>query len=382
MSKKKILFVTENLYGGGVERILQIILSHFNYDKYDVTLYSICRYDYNSSFFSPYVTYKYIYDALSPQDSVWTRLYKTGKNKLKLMIYTYCSANLFYKLFVNENADVVIAFIEGYATRVVSGFPEYIRKIAWVHTDLVNNHWTKVAYRNNKEELYAYSCMDTIVCVSRVVKEMADKCLGVGDKTIVLYNPIDYQEIVRKSNELVDVAKSSKLQIVSLGTLIPIKGFDRLIRVLAQLNKEGVDIELCIYGRGENLNVLKQLSQDLHISDIVHFCGFKENPYPYLKNADIYVCSSIAEGYNTAITEALILGRPVVSTECSGVKEQLGDDNEWGICCSNSEEGLYEGLKEMLTDDNMLHYTRQACKRGTHFTLELSMNEIYKLIEL
>lgn len=101
-----------------------------------------------------------------------------------------------------------------------------------------------------------------------------------------------------------------------------------------------------------------------------------------MKNADIYVCSSIAEGYNTAITEALILGRPVVSTECSGVKEQLGDDNEWGICCSNSEEGLYEGLKEMLTDDNMLHYTRQACKRGTHFTLELSMNEIYKLIEL
>lgn len=117
------------------------------------------------------------------------------------------------------------------------------------------------------------------------------------------------------------------------------------------------------------------------MSSYIKLVGFQQNPYPYIKQADIYVCSSYAEGFNTAITEALILGKPVVSTECSGVKEQLGNNNEWGICCKNSEEGLYEGIKKMLTNNNIIHYAKQAAIRGKDFSLETSMNAIYKIIE-
>ena len=109
--------------------------------------------------------------------------------------------------------------------------------------------------------------------------------------------------------------------------------------------------------------------------------GFVENPYPYIAASDIYVCSSYAEGYNTAITEALILGKPVVSTECSGVKEQLGENNEFGICTPNTEEGLYEGIKQMLNETTLKHYTKMAKERGENFTLEASMNKIYHLLE-
>lgn len=173
---------------------------------------------------------------------------------------------------------------------------------------------------------------------------------------------------------------SSQKLIVTLGTLIPIKGYDRLLKVISKL-KSDIDIELRIYGKGKDLQKLEHMAQDLNIEQHVKFAGFKQNPYPYLKQADIYVCSSYAEGFNTAITEALVLGKPVVSTECSGVKEQLGDNNEWGICCDNSEEGLYKSLKTMLTNDNMTYYAKQAAIRGKDFSLNASMDSIYNLIE-
>lgn len=380
MIKKKILFFTENLYGGGVEKISQIILSHFDYNKYDVILYSLCKYEFDPNLFSPYIKYKYIYDKLESQDSVISKVIKLIKNKTKLLVYAYTSPQLFYRLFVNEKVDVAIAFIEGYATRIVSGAPNTIKKISWIHTDLENNHWTKISYCNDNEEIQCYKNFNYIVCISKKVKEVAENYLGIHEKCVLLYNPIDTKSILEKSTEPTNETKSSQKQIVTLGTLIPIKGYDRLLKVISKL-KSNIDIELRIYGKGKDLQKLKHIAQNLNIEPNVKFEGFKQNPYPYLKQADIYVCSSYAEGFNTAITEALVLGKPVVSTECSGVKEQLGDNNEWGICCENSEEGLYKGLKTMLISDNIIYYAKQAAIRGKDFSLDISMNSIYNLIE-
>lgn len=380
MIKKKILFFTENLYGGGVEKISQIILSHFDYNRYDIILYSLCKNEFDPNIFSPHIKYKYIYDKLESQDSVITRFVKLAKNKIKLLVYAYTSPQFFYKLFVNEKVDVAIAFIEGYATRIISGAPNTIKKISWIHTDLSNNHWTKISYCNDKEEIQCYRNFHHIVCVSKKVKEEAENYLGTQKKFVILYNPIDTKSILEKSIEPINETRSSQKLIVTLGTLIPIKGYDRLLKVISKL-KSDIDIELRIYGKGKDLQKLEYIAQNLNIEQNVKFAGFKQNPYPYLKQADIYVCSSYAEGFNTAITEALVLGKAVVSTECSGVKEQLGDNNEWGICCENSEEGLYEGIKKMLTNNNIVHYAKQAAIRGKDFSLKTSMNAIYKIIE-
>ncbi|MBM6903580.1 glycosyltransferase [Phocaeicola coprocola] len=380
MIKKKILFFTENLYGGGVEKISQIILSHFDYKRYDIILYSLCKNEFDPNIFSPHIKYKYIYDKLESQDSVITRFIKLAKNKIKLLVYAYTSPQFFYKLFVNEKVDVAIAFIEGYATRIISGAPNTIKKISWIHTDLSNNHWTKISYCNDNEEIQCYRNFHYIVCVSKKVKKEAENYLGTQEKFVILYNPIDTKSILEKSIEPINETRSSQKLIVTLGTLIPIKGYDRLLKVISKL-KSDIDIELRIYGKGKDLQKLEHMAQDLNIEQHVKFAGFKQNPYPYLKQADIYVCSSYAEGFNTAITEALVLGKPVVSTECSGVKEQLGDNNEWGICCDNSEEGLYKSLKTMLTNDNMTYYAKQAAIRGKDFSLNASMDSIYNLIE-
>lgn len=380
--KKRILFFTENLYGGGVERISQIILSHFDYCKYDVTLYSLREYEYDGTIFSPNLRYKYIYDTINKSDSLISRIFKLAKNKIKLWIYSHCSPRTFYRLFINEDVDVAIAFIEGFATRIVAGAPESTKKIAWVHTDMINNHWTNVAYKTDEEELISYAHYDKIICVSQVAKNVMDSHYRTMNKSSILYNPIDNEAIRRLANEPAEIhLQKGQKHLVSLGGLLPVKGYDRLIKVLARLAKEGLDIDLTIYGKGNLLDELMGLSKRLDIDDRVYFGGFQVNPYKFLSKADLYICSSLAEGFNTAITEALVLGKPVVSTECSGVKEQLGENNEWGICCENSEEGLYEGIKMMLSGDNLRHYAMQAKVRGAQFSLDASMNDIYRLIE-
>lgn len=380
MIKKKILFFTENLYGGGVEKISQIILSHFDYNKYDVILYSLCKYKFDSNLFSPHIKYKYIYDKLESQDSTISKAIKLIKNKTKLLVYAYTSPQFFYRLFVNEKVDVAIAFIEGYATRIVSGAPNTIKKIGWVHIELDNYHWSKIAFRNNKEEYQCYKSFNTIPCVSQNVKQQVDKIFGLSTSRVV-YNPIDSQKIQKEAINEDILYQNEKINIVAIGALTPRKGFDRLLQVAKRLNTEGFDLNITILGKGTEQENLLRIISDNDMSSYVQLVGFKQNPYPYLKQADIYVCSSYAEGFNTAITEALVFGKPVVSTECSGVKEQLGDNNEWGICCENSEEGLYEGLKTMLISDNMIYYAKQATIRGKDFSLDASMKSIYNLIE-
>lgn len=380
MIKKKILFFTENLYGGGVEKISQIILSHFDYNKYDVILYSLRKYEFDPNLFSPYIKYKYIYDKLESQDSVISKAIKLIKNKTKLLVYAYTSPQFFYRLFVNEKVDVAIAFIEGYATRIVSGAPNTIKKIGWVHIELDNYHWSTIAFRNDKEECQCYKSFDTVPCVSQNVKEQVDKIFGLSTSRVV-YNPIDSQKIQKEAIKEDILYQNEKINIVAIGSLTPRKGFDRLLQVTQRLKTEGFDINVTILGKGTEQENLLRIISDNDMSNYVQLVGFKQNPYPYLKQADIYVCSSYAEGFNTAITEALVLGKPVVSTECSGVKEQLGDNNEWGICCENSEEGLYKGLKKMLTNNHITYYAKQAAIRGQNFSLETSMNTIYKIIE-
>jgi len=174
--------------------------------------------------------------------------------------------------------------------------------------------------------------------------------------------------------------KTKTYRIVSIGSLDERKGHARLLRIALRLKKEGFDFELWILGKGILYSKLEAFIIENGLTENVHLLGYKENPYKFLKAADIYVCCSFAEGYNTAITEALVLGKAVVSTECSGVKEQLGVDNVFGICTANTEKDLYIGMKTMFQPKMLEYYTQKAKKKGEDFTLINSMKEIYGVI--
>ena len=96
----------------------------------------------------------------------------------------------------------------------------------------------------------------------------------------------------------------------------------------------------------------------------------------------MFVCSSISEGFSTAATEALIVGTPVVTVEVSGMKEMLGENNEYGIVTENNEESLYESIKKMLTTPGMLEdYAKRAKERGKEFSTEKTVRAVEKMFE-
>lgn len=384
MDKKKVLFVVEKIYGGGVENIARTILKNWDYEKYDVTLCTFCQQDVSSLTSYLPIKYKYILHEFCESDNILRRLAIKLLNKTKLLVYYHFPSKIFTAVFFNWNYDVAIAFIEGYATRVVAGMSRIKKRIAWLHTDFSGNHWTKVAYRNLNEEKQCYSAFDKVVCVSQKVAFSAGRILDLKKEPMVLYNPIDVEQIRRLAQESIDIANQNQkdiLKIVTLGNLIEVKGYKRLLSAFSKLLKSGVEAELYILGHGPLYGDLSQCAESLGLSGKVHFEGFVENPYPYLKMADIYVCSSFAEGFNTAITEALILGRPVVATACSGVDEQLGKNNDYGIMVENTEEGLFRGIISMTDPDVRYHYSRKAIESSCRFNLRDNTDRIYSVIE-
>lgn len=380
MVKKSIVFFTENLYGGGVERIQQTILKHFDYKLYRVTLISNRKEQMDLSLYPEEIhnNYRWVFESVSESDSLLIQFLKKVVNKLKLYVYYHFSPTFFYRLFIRERYDVGIAFIEGYSTRLLSGAPSSTKKIAWVHIELENYHWSKVAFRDFEEELSCYKQMDRVVCVSETVKDQFQRLFH--KEATVMYNPIDTETIIRLSKDIPEMPqKSHEYRLVALGSLTKRKGFDRLIRAVNSLLCSHYSIELYILGKGEEEDQLLKLIKDLGLEAYVFLLGYKENPYCYMKNSDIYICSSFAEGYNTAITEAMVLGLPVVSTLCSGVLEQLGD-SQYGIVTSNTEDGLRVGIERMLNQDAINHFSEMSASRGEHYSLESSMSVLYQLL--
>ena len=109
--------------------------------------------------------------------------------------------------------------------------------------------------------------------------------------------------------------------------------------------------------------------------------GYDTNPYRYVAKCDLFICASHAEGFSTAATEALIVGTPVCTVEVSGMKEMLGENNEWGIVTPNDDEALYQGIKRLLDDPALLmHYKEKAVQRGKTFSTENTVDAVEKML--
>ena len=109
--------------------------------------------------------------------------------------------------------------------------------------------------------------------------------------------------------------------------------------------------------------------------------GYKENPYKYVKSSDLFVCSSLSEGYSLVIAESLVLGIPVVSTKCSGPIEILRN-GENGLLVENSEEGLYKGIKEIINSGELyMNYKNKAVEEGTKFGVDNFIKSLEEILD-
>lgn len=380
MHKKKILFMINSMYGGGAEKIFQTLLRNLPKDQYDITVYSVnqCKIDYD--YYPEYIKYKYIFGSIDENVGFFSNRITKIKNKIKLWMYEKCSATFFYKKFIKEKYDVEIAFIEGYATKIISGSNnKNSKKIAWVHIDLMKNPWTEVAYKNLEEERECYKKYDSILGVSEEVVKAFRQRMDIKDTVSVQYNPVDDVEINQKA-DVGNIQYSSDMKnFVTIGRLVDQKGYDRLLHVVNELKGQ---YKFCIriLGEGTDRKQLEEYIKKHQLDDYVKLLGFKDNPYPYVKAADAFICSSRSEGFSTVATEAMILQKPIFTTDCAGMKELFGG-YKCGIICENSEDALKDMLEEVLLKENFDEYRKDIEKRSEFFILERRMKEIKDIID-
>ena len=172
------------------------------------------------------------------------------------------------------------------------------------------------------------------------------------------------------------------INICSVGKVIEKKGYYRLAQIHKKLIDEGLKHNIYIIGIGDDEDRIRKYLKENNLEDTYHLIGFRDNPYKYVSKCDLFVCSSYREGFSTAVTESLVVGTPVVSTLCSGAQELLGYNNEYGLVVENSEEGIYQGLKKILSDKELINYYKEkAIERGKKFSKQNTVKAVEDLLD-
>lgn len=365
MKKIKILFLIHDLSHGGAERVLVNLVNNIDKEKYDVTLLSLFRGGINEKYLSKNIKYKTIFNRTFP-----------GNSRLMMIL----SPSMLHRLYIKDHYDIEVSYLEGPCTRIISGCESKNTKlVAWVHSDFsVENNNPYASFKNKKEAINCYSKFDEVVGVSQQVLDDFKKFYPNVKSTCVLYNTNETNKIVEKAKEVIDdiYVKSDEINIFSAGKLTEIKGFYFLPKVIRKLRDDGFPAHMYILGTGEEEEMLKKEAREYSVENYFDLLGFEENPYKYLSKANLYVCSSIREGFSTAVTEALVLGIPVVSTRCAGTDELLGHNNEYGIIVDASSESIYLGIKDMLSNNNLEYYAKQAKERSSLFSIEATTKAV------
>lgn len=375
---KKVLVFVDSLSEGGVSKVLLDLLENINRDKYDITVMTLYNQGVYIENVKKYVKYKYCFDITNYNDnSLKAKLYrKYWGGMLRL------PESFMYKWFIKEKYDIEIAFMHGWSTKFISASNnKKSKKIAWVHADLVT--WNKVdgVFKNIDHHKNAYSKFDEVLCVSKSVKEGIENKYNVNNAK-VLYNPIDIDKILKLSNEEIDISDEyNNIKLISVGRLSEEKGYDRLLRVFNKLNTEGYNLKLTLVGSGEKYNELYTYIRENGLENNVSLLGYKKNPYKYVKSSDLFVCSSLSEGFSLVIGEAMALGIPVVSVECPGPNELL-DYGKYGELVENSEVGLYNGIKELiLNKDLYIKYKDESFERAKIFSIRSFITNVENILD-
>lgn len=353
--KIKILFYIDTLIGGGAEKVLRNLVNSMDYDKFRITVQTTFKEDV-SKFLNKEIDYRYCY---------------ATKNALSQMIFrAEAAAGLIYPLHVKGDYDIEVAYLEAASTKIIStSTNKKAKKLAWVHCDLRKVTDDPISY--TEKTLAWYKNFDKVICVSENVRQGFEELFGNTIPAQVIYNTVDNEDIIKKSAENLPAnITKNKLTLVMLGRLTTQKNYPRLLKSAKALLDEGFDFDLWILGEGEDRPALESYISENNLTSSIKLLGFCNNPYPFIKNADLLVCSSNYEGFSTFVTEGLILGKTVVTTNCSGMDELLGDD-EFGIITENNDEAFTEGLRKILGNPQLLNeYTQRAEARGRSFSKE------------
>ena len=280
---------------------------------------------------------------------IWTKIFNND----------FPLALAFRQVNINKEYDVAIAYHhEDKKTTLVSGFYRLIinrikakRKYGWIHYVPGT-----ISFNDKFIEPYCKQ-LDGIVCVSKSLAEIfKEKHPHIASKVLSCYNFVNTEEIKFKSNNDTNIiVDKSCFNLISACRFDPVKGLPRAINAIADLFVKYPTLRWYIAGDGIERPAVTELIKKNKLEDKIILLGTLSNPYPYIKQADLYFQVSISEAAPMVYGEAKSLHIPIFTTRTTSADELVG--NKWGIVCNNTSEGIHDSLDKLLTSDRyqLLH---------------------------
>lgn len=366
--KKNILFVINNLNCGGAEKALISLLETIDYEKYKVDLLLfkkegifLDKVPQSVNLLNEPDDYKYFDMSIKLAirqcliegkfKVIINRIlagyiFKTENNRVicEQRVWKYISKTT---RNLNKKYDIAIGYLEKNPIYFCVDKVNADKKIGFIHSD-----YDKLGMDSKIDEMY-FEKLDNIVTVSesceRVLKRRFKK---YEDKISYMYNIVSTKTIEKLSNESIEEFDKNKVNIVSVGRLSYPKGFDIAIDCAKLLDQNNYNFKWYVIGDGEDRQKLQNKINKENLQDKFILLGLKDNPYPYIKKATIYVQPSRFEGKSIAIDEAKILRKPIVVTNFSTAKDQILNEKNGLIVEINSED-LYIGIKKLINDKKL-----------------------------
>lgn len=356
--KKRIIFVTEALWIGGIETALVNLLKSLDYEKYDVT----CLILRNDQTMAPRLAKQVRLLVADRHDSVsfpntyrWARLYHLTEESSspsllhKAMMWAVPAIkwveNRLYIHYIcenlkNEHFDTCVIYSDRTAETAVRA----------IRADKYLMFYHHGAMRREYHDEIGYQKSERIIAVSNAIEQKLRVFRPkYAYKMITIQNLVDLDDIWRKAVEPVpEVFSPDMFHIVSCGRVSREKGMDLAVEACAELVTNGCEyVHWWIVGGGPAEQEVRIKIASLHMENHVTLLGMKPNPYPYIKRADLYVQPSRFESYGLTIAEAIALGRPIVSTDTDGARALICHEKN-GFLCSIDGQGIASSIAEHL----------------------------------
>lgn len=388
-NKKKILIRIGSLRHGGAEKVLVTLLKNLPKDKYEIDLLLNL---YSGKYLTDVPDWVNVM-FLNRGEMITTNRPKDIPKKIYRVVYQRLLKKypkiLYKRKLQKKQYDIEFAAIHGFMDEVLNSPLKSSKKLMWIHNDL-----TQVS-GYTPEKIRRFFHYDKVMVISGKIQDTflsLAKTDAEKDKIVRIYNPLDTNEILTKSEDGSQKSEDTSTPLsmknenqqplfISVGTVFPQKGFDRLLKVHKRLLDDGFQHKVLIVGDGYDFENIKKLKTELGVDKTATMLGFTDNPYPYFKSADFYILSSRYEGYPTVLFEAITLKKNIIATDVSGVSEML-ESGKLGLITENSEDGIYDGMKKALTNpEHFKIYQQNLQHYEMPFNLKNSVDKIMEIID-
>lgn len=340
---KKIIFGITSLTLGGAERAL-VDLANKMSERFDITIFMLYSNGELETELNKKIKLKTLYS------KKYTEL--TFLEKILASLKVLINKKKIFKKYVDKEEYIAqISFLEGAITRIFSVKSKFkTKKIAWVHNDMqkVFGKGIKAKIKKIMDEK-AYQKYDDIIFVSKDNEKAFNSFYkkNIKSRKNIIKNYVSSERILNLSVELSEykkIYKEDEINVVQVSRLVEQKAIDRLIKVSAKLINENSKIHIYVIGDGPLKEKLQKQIIDFNVEEKFTLLGAKKNPYPYIKNADVFGLFSYFEGYGIVIDEAKMLQKYVIITD-TAAREALKDYKKYSYIVNNDEKGIIEAFR-------------------------------------